>query len=149
MDKIGEFLTRYYAFSLETRGGYSPYGHDEDEYELRLPARGFRKLVADTEFATTADGFKLVDAPTSKKVAVVIIDITSIDKKSVADLHQYVRKSLGDVPCVIMPREADLITMSAKELKDIRERIDDYIKASDFDSFVELSERGKNETRTG
>ena len=59
------------------------------------------------------------------------------------DLRQYVSKSLGGVPCVVMPREADLITMSAKELKGIRERIDDYIKASEFDSFVELSKKEK------
>ena len=149
MGKIEEFLAKYCVFSLEMHEEHTPYSYDEDEYELRLSAKGFRKLVADTEFATAADGFKLVDAPTSEKVAVVIVDLTSIDTKSVVDLHQYVSKSLGGVPCVVMPREADLITMSAKELKGIRERIDDYIKASEFDSFVELSERGKNEDRTG
>lgn len=85
MDKIEEFLTRYCAFSLEMHGEYSPHSHNKDEYELRLPAEGLRKLVADTEFATVADSFKLVDAPTSEKVAVVIVDLTSIDTKSVVD----------------------------------------------------------------
>lgn len=138
-DKLQRFLLQYHVISLESSFGVG----DKCECELRLKGEDLLKLVADTEFATISNGFKVVDTSTIGRVAVVTVDLTSIDRDGVNWLYKYVSKLLGDIPFILMPIQANLITMSSRELKEIRERIDDYIKASEFDSFVELSKKEK------
>lgn len=103
---------------------------------IELPLQGFCRMIHDIKNPDFRLNVLKTD-PQSFGVLKFNTDKYSYDV--IKEIFNSARGQLHPMPLMAIPSDSDLVILPTDELRTIRDRIDELIKASDFDTFADAA----------